>query len=255
VHFQFHYENMQRRTRALRQRPLRSLSGKKRRTRPKSLRGDDEKYQLAIAENIGTNLFGTRINNPLPTRLKATMLYYDYKGLNPGAGLNADQVFAANGLFDVDITNVGHQPRGFDQIIALYDHYVVIGSKVEVTFSSIGDTRDIICGVTLRDSNTSLAAQDQTDPMESPFTSYGVLRAEAGPVVKVVQTFSPKFLGRSKYLSDPDLKGDATTNPNEMGFYHVWCSAFDNGDGGAVRAGIRITFEVVFIEPKTPGQS
>lgn len=184
------------------------------------------------------------------------MLYADLKGMNPGAGVLADQVFGANGLYDPDITNAGHQPRGFDQLIALYDHYVVIGSKIEVMFSTVGDTRDLVCGVTLRDSNTSFVALENVIlPLESPFTSYAVVRAAAGEPAKLAQTFSPKFLGRTKYLSDPDLKGDSSSNSDEMGFYHVWAQALDDGDQGAVRALVRITFEVMFIEPKMPTAS
>ncbi len=69
--------------------------------------------------------FGSKsiLGNRLPIKFK----YQTSGTLNPGvAGVAAIQVMTANGLYDPDITGVGHQPRGFDQIMALYNHYTVV---------------------------------------------------------------------------------------------------------------------------------
>lgn len=40
--------------------------------------------------------------------------------------------FAANGMYDPDITGVGHQPMGFDQLAAIYQRYRVNACKITV---------------------------------------------------------------------------------------------------------------------------
>ena len=68
--------------------------------------------------------------SPVPLKMAATLLYSDQITLNPAAGTVSKHVFSANGLFDPNITGVGHQPRGFDQYMALYNHYTVIGARI-----------------------------------------------------------------------------------------------------------------------------
>ncbi len=70
------------------------------------------------------------------TRQLVKMRYFADVELDPGAGAMAAHIFSANGLFDPDITGVGHQPYSFDQWMAVYDHYHVVGAKISVTFLS-----------------------------------------------------------------------------------------------------------------------
>ncbi len=73
--------------------------------------------------------------SPMALKFKATLLYTDEINLDPGvAGVAAYHSFRANDCFDPDETGVGHQPRGFDQIIPMYEHFTVIGSKMKATF-------------------------------------------------------------------------------------------------------------------------
>jgi hypothetical protein len=53
-----------------------------------------------------------------PQSRSGTFAYGDNYELTNGAGVGAIQVWRANCLFDPDYTNVGHQPRGFDQLLS-----------------------------------------------------------------------------------------------------------------------------------------
>ncbi len=50
------------------------------------------------------------------------------------------QNFNGNGLFDPDRTGVGNQPRGFDDAMAFYSSYKVLGSSITVTYQQIAQT-------------------------------------------------------------------------------------------------------------------
>lgn len=94
---------------------------------------------------------------PLGVKLKTKFIYSDRFVLNPpGVGIADTVVFSANGLFDPNITGAGHQPRGFDQLIGvLYDHAVVIASKITVYATNTDTADSSILAITLRDTTTS----------------------------------------------------------------------------------------------------
>ncbi len=53
-----------------------------------------------------------------------------------GAGTASNNVWRGNSIFDPDLTGVGHQPRGRDQWVLLYDRYAVYGSSITALFST-----------------------------------------------------------------------------------------------------------------------
>ncbi len=61
-----------------------------------------------------------------PQTLIRKLRYCDRLEIDPGASSAlGEHFFSCVGLFDPDITGTGHQPMGFDQYMALYDHYQV----------------------------------------------------------------------------------------------------------------------------------
>ncbi len=190
----------------------------------------------------------------LGNSVATTLVYNDQFSLDAGANPSiAAHVFSANGMFDPDITGVGHQPRGFDEIMLLYDHYVVVGSKMTLLVPT-GDSTKIV-GIALKDDNvmeTTLVGYQ-----EGRYVSSKMMAPDAGGTKIITYGFSAKrFLGRASPMSDPQLKGSDAGNPTEGAFFHVFT--------GAPRAGVnpsssvfdvKIEYRVVFIEPQNPGQS
>lgn len=218
---------------------------KKRYEKPKKVRVENQE--------IGFNLYGKVRNTPLPTTLKAECLYATTVSLNvPSLGALVTNVFSANGLFDPDITNVGHQPRGFDELIQLYDHYVVIGSKITVMACAEQATNPLYFGITLRDQ--AGVASDPDGVLETPFVSYK-LCSPNGPAESVVQQFNNKYLGYSSPMNVVDLEGNSASNPNEQAFYHLFAYSPSSTDEAAINVSVRIQYQVVFKEPRVPNKS
>lgn len=212
-----------------------------------------EMKQVDYVRNAGLNIFGRVMNTPLPTKLKAKLRYFDFPSLNIGTGgATATQVYSANGCYDPDITGVGGQPRGFDQIMALYDHFVVIGSKITVQLAANAATAPIMAVLDLKD--TQSTDSNITASMESSFAT-NKLHSPAGPTTAMVQTFAPRFLGRSHPLSDPDLKGSASANPSESAYYHLVLASLAGVDETVIVPSVVLEYTVMFIEPKRPSAS
>jgi len=193
------------------------------------------------------------------------MRYCGEATINPGvAGIAGVHVINANGLWDPDTTGSGHQPRGFDQLMALYDHYVVVGAKLKVTFMyqyGLSYYNHEI-GINLKDTNT--VHQDKSDYLEGrnfvtsvmPAFTSGTAAGAAPMRTLSYKSSTKKFLGRSNVMSDPELKGGVTSNPTEGLFFHVWASP-TNSSVDQEPLGIRWTIDYlcILIEPKQPGQS
>lgn len=218
----------------------RRTTGKRRRFRARRRRG--------AMSSIGKT-------NPFPKRFSTTLRYEEDLTLNPGLGTMACNVFRAGSCFDPNFTGIGHQPRYFDEIMANYNHYVVIGSKITAICAN-GQNDAVILGIQMNANGATVATfNDLCENRNSVYTWVG--EQNSTQLGRVRMKYSPKkFLSRSHPLSDPDLKGTLTTNPNENAFFSVCVAAHDPGvDIGNVVVRVIIDYIVVFIEPKTVAQS
>lgn len=192
---------------------------------------------------------------PVPTKFATKMRYYSTFSLNPGAGgVPSTYVFSANGVADPDVTGGGHQPRGFDQLMALYDHCTVVGSKITVRAAQITSNEPVILAVNMLDSTTT---GNLNFHMENGYTKSKLLGANNStePATIIMSQNPNKYLGRSKPLSDPELKNSSTGNPTEQAFWHVTAAPTSTADVSAVYGDALIEYSVVFHEPKNPAQS
>lgn len=71
-------------------------------------------------------------NGIVPSTRKTSLRYVGYYDLTDAITGFSTQVMRANSVFDPDASGVGHQPRGFDELKVLYDHYRVLKSSITV---------------------------------------------------------------------------------------------------------------------------
>lgn len=198
----------------------------------------------------------TGFNKQLLGNTLATTLVY-----NEQYTLNADvfpalaiQMIRANGLFDPNVTGGGHQPRGFDEIMPLYDHFVVVGSKITIKIPASLDPHMV--GIALKDSTTlqtTLVGYQEGRHVRSRMIS-----SNSGGTTIISMGFSAKrFLGRSHPMSDSQLKGSVAADPVEQAYFHIFTGSPQAGGGNPplIVIDATIQYRVVFIEPHQPTQS
>lgn len=195
---------------------------------------------------------------PLPITQKATFNYFNAFNLDVGTvGVPASYVFSANGMYDPNITGIGHQPRGFDQLMALYDHYVVVGVKAILTVHASDTGNGAICGMFIKD--VPAVSAGDLDIMEQRLITYAPIASEtSGPnCATITMNLNPNdYLGRSKPLADPELKGSASNNPAEQCYIHCFCIPAPQGvDTATAYVNLRLEYTAILIEPKQPGSS
>lgn len=190
-----------------------------------------------------------------PSNKIVKMRYVDRQVLNPGVSTIGGWVYRANSIHDPDFSGLGHQPLGHDQWEQYYNHYVVLGSKINVKFmydATNANTGQAV-GVYLSDDQTY--PSDVDNLMEQGLGKYRVMAAvNYDPnCPSITNKFSAK-----KYFNVKDVKDNVTrigatfgANPTDMANYIVWASALnptvDLGDTWILTT---IDYIVALSEPK-----
>lgn len=217
-----------------------------------------KEHSIVSRKDIGRAKRLSVVNSPLSAMLKATLLYTSDVGItlvsvgtNPGT-----HIFSLNSLFDPDLTGGGHQPRGFDQIMTMYDHYTVINTKVRIDAHNNETNRGAYIVATLRDNNISASNYtDYTESLNSQWKILGIESSGSADKVLALNINPNQFLGRSHPLSDPDLKGGITSAPKEEAFVHISAMGIDQFTACSVNVMVTLSYTVIFTEPKQPVQS
>lgn len=139
-----------------------------------------------------------------------------------------------------------------------YDHYLVLAAKINVFFTNTDSVNTQFAGVFVSDTASGIT-NDMDTLIENGRTRFKLLNpsGQNGHQKRVSMSINPnKFLNRSKPLSDPELKGSASTNPAEQCFFVLWARAQSSGeDSAAVNATVMIDYVACYFEPKVLAQS
>jgi len=159
-----------------------------------------------------------------PDKINQTLRYFDYSTPTAAATTVTGTWWRANGIFDPQVAIGGHQPLGFDQLMAVYDHWIVKQARIKVTFTyrdeEVQTVHPIVCGI-----------YDDDDAVNT--LSYSAL-AEGCDRTKVdtLTTNNDKVVLYSKWTntktfgpatqSDPSQRGSSSADPTETHNWFVW---------------------------------
>lgn len=205
--------------------------------------------RLTIPSSVGMANRG-----PLPKTMTTSLRYSEDFILNNLATQYSNATYRLNSVQDPNETGSGHQARGFDQLMQMYDHFTVRACSFTVFMSSLDTTTTTYCSIRLSDSNVT--ASNKFDWWESQYGQHkeiGTLTGGNRCVFK--RRINPnKFLGRPNPMSDPQLRGTATTNPVEQAYLHIGHYPADELPG-TVNVLVILDYLLTFTEPKQPAQS
>lgn len=188
---------------------------------------------------------------PIGKTRKVNFIYHEVFAMNPGAGVPATYVFSANGCYDPNISGVGHQPRGFDELMQLFEHGTVIGTKIDVGMYN-NNAEAMTYVLSLRDITTVPSTFD--DALEVPGCQWTVAPTQnGGGVSNLSLSVNPnKFLGRSKPLTEDNLRFSRTGNPATQCYFHIVAGTPTLSDPGTVHIHVRIQYTCILTEPTMP---
>lgn len=184
------------------------------------------------------------------------MRYTDHLELTSTAGVLTSTVYRANSVFDPFQPTGGHQPMGYDEWALLYNHYIVLGSKVSVQFLQDGSpTGAVAVGVYLDDTSSS-GYTSADEYIEAKKGSYCLIPFGDRRNRTCTSRFSAKKFFKVKDLQDnmTRLGAPVGTNPDEEAMYHIWMQCY-NSTTDTLQVQITIDYIVEFSEPKSLAQS
>lgn len=177
--------------------------------------------------------------------------------LNPGlGGTAASYVFSCNGLYDPDITGAGHQALGFDQYMAIYNKYVVLGATIKAVFTNLEPAQAQICCIALQDQTTT--ASDVGRYIENGNTVWNMIGRSGvanAPLTLTHRVNISEFF-RQDTFDDSNFQGDSANNPTEQCYFILAVQPSDHAtDTSACYCEVEIRYDVVYRYPALAIQS
>lgn len=174
--------------------------------------------------------------------------------LNGGAGTVDSLVFRTNNLYDPLYAAGGEQPRGYDQLGALYSYYTVLGARITVKYTANVDGENgNIGGVFLTRNPAEYTSA--INYIEQPLCRYATL--PSGQSRTLTMNFSTKkFFSLANVKDNEDYKALINSNPTNTAYFILFAgNASSASDLGAVNFIATIEFIALFTEPVQLAQS
>jgi hypothetical protein len=225
---------------------LRARSGKaprKARTLGDHLPG----FAPTVNWSAGPAASGVRIG--FPAERTVTLNYVSTNSVYQAtAGVMQKYQFRLNSVYDPDYTAAGHQPMGFDQWAAYYNHYVVEECTYDVQMSTRETSDNTYMGTYLSDDFT--IASTATDLVELGGTIAIQESSSALPHIFKGRVNIGKFMNRKDIASDSELRAAVTADPTEQVFLTWWFLATNTTNQVTIDVVTKLSYRVRFMEPK-----
>ena len=187
----------------------------------------------------------------LPSSQKVTLRYSQKFTISASLAQAGTYVFRANSMYDPDLSGSGHQPRGFDQLMSMYDHFQVIGAKI--TIMSAQPSIASVIGVCIKDDSTVSTDYEDYFEENAAFNTIGMVGNDGEPMALKLNYSQKKFFGQGSL--EEQYEGSVAANPAEGAFFHVYQTAITDTATSTNAHVAVIDYIAVLTEPKQPTKS
>lgn len=235
---------------------------------PKSKRFYKPRKRTFKRKGAGKMTMFKNIKASLPNRLKFHLKYFDGKGedlnliIPPGQARSNVIMYRANSLYDPYVGLGGHQPRGFDQLIALYSRFIVYKSKIRVQFISQAaagtlGTNSYVALATISGGGTFPEMNDYVESKYCKWRTIGTLNSTDINGECLTSTCNVKKFTQTKDLVDnEELQGSTIDNPLNAITWQILGQGVDPANvANVISCLIFIDYYGYFVEPVQPAQS
>lgn len=188
-----------------------------------------------------------------PQKKRVTLTYVENISNTPSVtGAANGTTFRLNGPYDPNLTGAGHQPMAWDQWTPFYNKYTVLSAKIHVQAASIdGQIKAGYVGV-VPYSQLLTSSTDVPSLMEEGDAVYGLIPGDSSAVSISRSIDMGKYFSITNPLEDDTLQAPTTSLPSRTLQAYVWTAvaAGTATAGGLITISVRITYDVVFTEPK-----
>jgi len=217
------------------------------------------------AKDVALRGTGNQVVSPYfrsvqPWKLKVVLPYSTTLKLTKAAGTYlATEVFRANSMYDPEVAVGGHQPRGFDQLMTMYDHFTVYGCKITATFvNPVTASQLPMYAFILVTDNAAPTLPTMVDVCEYPKTTYALIHPTQGGGDNVLRNYfniKDWFKGKS-WLDASQLRGTDASDPSEEYNFVVGIGDPDQITAGTamsdIQVQVKLEYFAILTEPHQP---
>lgn len=218
-----------------------------------------------INKTLGTwnNVSFAGFGRTIPTTLTATHRYcVPAVTSSVAAGGTAQIFYKANSLYDPEDAVGGHQPYLFDQLSALYEHYVVVASKMTVILTPNYETSawagQAWTFSLMLNSDSSMAGGVQTTIEQGRNVTWANTGPNTDSVVLKSNWDIRKEFGLKTYQEAVGLsrfQGTASSDCTELTHYLISAQNNASAANGKFSYVTVIDYKVIWSEPKDAASS
>lgn len=200
---------------------------------------------------------------PFGNRYIAKLKYSTVVAVDPALNTAQGIQFAANGMFDPNLSGTaGWQPRGFQQIMANFGTYTVIGAKINVkviSWTQVDTTRVTLFrtddATPLGNENAQLPSKwsEHIGAAKSMWLSNNVTRDKFPSLTSSVNI--KKFKHVKDLMGAPRFSGSVSANPTDLTYFWIYAEGLNGADISAVTYAVEIDYIAVFTDPIAPSPS
>lgn len=224
---------------------------KQRRTRSRSRYSP---YQKSMRmRNVTTVSIPRQMPSLMPDQFVTKLRYFTNFTLTPTGGTVASRAFSANGLWDPDVSGIGHQPRGFDQLMSIYRHYNVTKCEMKASYDHDSSSSFYIAGI--HEDTVSGLFTDPEDVMEKSKMTYFASVRDTTKASTKYTCYPHRRLG----LNNPGnvqstQQGSNIANPIDQIYLKPFVF-YPGSVGSAILVAVQIDYTAVFSEIGSPSKS
>lgn len=232
-------------------------------TKSKGRARPNRQGRITQTKGIGTS---TKFSATMPfaPSMRVSLRYAETHNFTTGtAGVaGTEQVMRLNDLYDTNLTGTGHQPYGYDQMVALYNRWRVDRVRITFLWSTIGGSAELALLHLLRTATGGLTMLGQTvDRLtEIPMIKTAILSSSGNSRTRkvVVEANIWDILGISKntYVSDVDrYSGSTNASPAVTPFSAHTVASYSLVAGESATCQIILDYDCLFWDRQVLSQS
>jgi len=190
-----------------------------------------------------------------PDRLTTFLEYVDTINLAGGVPSPNPQVFSLNSVYDPDQTNTGHQPLGYDQLVAIYNKYLVteVYYKLEFANNATAPLKVVFLA-----SETDISGRSVDILAETKFAkTFLIGRVDAGSNIHTCegQYKIPSIMGQQWLDPDSTMYANYNASPSDGCFFIIKCASLDGTANANLYIRVKLVYKVTFKDRNEPSAS
>jgi len=170
-----------------------------------------KRYARPTTVRIGKQTF--------PKQLFNTLKYCEEVVIAASSGKTV-YLWSTNGLYDPNITGTGHQPRYFDQMCAVYNHYTVLRSRIKAVIGYSASVSTLVVGTVYIDDDTSVNA-DALIAAEMNGAKSDAFVPSAQGHTTIYHSWDAKQQFGGNPQGQDAMMGTSSSNPSEQSYFTV----------------------------------